>query len=74
MYHICGKASRYQAELKDYQEDEFEIIDYKEGLRDEDFCFICQTKKGKTFAAKPIGDRELKEQYMKDIDNIIGKF
>ena len=28
---------------------------------------------GKAFAAKPIGDRDLKDQYLKDIDTIIGK-
>ena len=46
--------------VKEYMEQEFEIIDYKDGLRDEDFCFILQTEDGKPFAAKPIGDRELK--------------
>ena len=68
-----GKRGSDMIKLKVYQEDEFEIIDYKDGLRDEDFCFICQTKDGQAFAAKPIGDRDLKDQYLKDIDNIIGK-
>ncbi len=58
--------------VKMYQDEEFEIIDYQEGLRDEDFCFICQTDTGKPFAAKPIGDRELKASYIENIDNIIG--
>ena len=58
---------------KEYFEEEFQIVDYKDGLRDEDFCFICETDEGKPFAAKPIGDRELKDQYLKDIDDIIGK-
>ena len=56
-----------------YQDDEFEIIDYQDGLRPEDFTFVCQTKEGNQFAAKPIGDRELKAQYLENIDNIIGK-
>ncbi len=59
--------------VKEYMEQEFEIIDYRDGLRDEDFCFILETEDHKSFAAKPVGSRELKEQYMTDIDNIIGK-
>ena len=58
--------------IKSYAEESFNIIDYKEGLRDEDFCFILETKEGKAFAAKPIGSREIKDEYLKDIDNIIG--
>ena len=54
-------------------EEEFEIIDYQDGLRPEDFTFIMQTKDGKAFGAKPIGDRELKAKYMENMDNIIGK-
>lgn len=68
-----GKRGSDMIKLKVYQEEEFEIIDYKDGLRDEDFCFICQTTDGQAFAAKPIGDRDLKDQYLKDIDTIIGK-
>ena len=59
--------------VKMYQEEEFEIIDYSEKLRDEDFCFICKTKEGKVFEAKPIGTREQKSEYLEDMDNIIGK-
>lgn len=68
-----GKRGSTMIKIKLYQDDEFEIIDFKEGLRDEDFCFICQTNDGKPFAAKPIGSRELKEEYMNNIDEIIGK-
>lgn len=53
-------------------EESFIIVDYKEGLRLEDFCFVCQTKEGKLFEAKPIGTREMKEEYMKNINSIIG--
>lgn len=68
-----GKRGSTMIKVKQYQDDEFTIIDYKDGLRDEDFCFICETKDGKPFAAKPIGDRELKAEYIKNIDDIIGK-
>ena len=68
-----GKRGSDMVKVKMYQDDEFEIIDYQDGLRPEDFTFVCQTKEGKQFAAKPIGDRELKIQYLENIDNIIGK-
>lgn len=68
-----GKRGSDMIKVKEYQEDEFEIIDYKEGLRDEDFVFVCETKDGKLFEAKPMGDRALKAQYIEDIDIIIGK-
>ena len=68
-----GKRGSTMIKVKQYQDAEFEIIDYQDGLRDEDFCFICQTSEGKAFAAKPIGDRELKAEYIKNIDDIIGK-
>lgn len=69
-----GKRGSTMIKVKHYKDDEFEIIDYQDGLREEDFCFICQTKDGKPFSAKPIGDRELKAEYIRNIDNIIGKF
>ena len=59
--------------IKEYQDDEFLIIDYKDGLRPEDFVFICQTKDGKAFSAKPIGDRELKAWYLENINDILGE-
>ncbi len=68
-----GRRGSDMIKVKEYMEQEFEIIDYKDGLRDEDFCFILQTEDGKPFAAKPIGDRELKDRYLRDIDEIIGK-
>lgn len=69
----AGRRSADMVKLKEFFEEEFEIIDYSEGLRDEDFCFVCQTKEGKAFEAKPVGDRELKAEYLENMDNIIGK-
>lgn len=68
-----GKRSNDMLKIKEYMEDEFEIIDYMDGLRPEDMVFQCQTKDGKMFEAKPVGPRELKYKYIDDIDNIIGK-
>lgn len=69
-----GKKNSDWIKVKLYQDEEFEIIDYKDGLRPEDFSFIMQTKEGKVFSAQPIGTREQKAAYLEDIDNIIGKF
>ena len=58
--------------IKDYKEDEFEIIGYSDGLRPEDMVFKCKCGK-KSFEAKPIGPRELKHEYLERMDEIIGK-
>lgn len=68
-----GKRSSTMIKIKAYTDAEFLIIDYKDGLRDEDFCFICETSDGKPFSAKPIGSREIKADYIENIDSIIGK-
>ena len=53
--------------IKMYQDAEFLIKGYELGLRgSEDMVFICETPEGKSFKAKPYGDREQKQWY---IDN-----
>ena len=60
--------------LKEFKDEEFDIIGYELGLRgSEDMVFTMKTKDDVHFEAKPIGDRALKEKYVNDIDNIIGK-
>lgn len=68
-----GKRNSTMIKLKLTKDAEFTIIDYQDGLREEDFCFILETTKGQSFAAKPIGNRELKAEYLENIDSIIGK-
>lgn len=59
--------------LKEFKEDEFEIIGYNLGLRgSEDMVFKLKTKNNIEFEAKPIGNRQLKEDYIKNINSIIG--
>lgn len=72
-FYEFGKRNSTMIKVKLYQDAEFKIIDYKEGLRDEDFCFICETKEGKPFAAKPVGSRELREYYLDNIEDFIDK-
>lgn len=59
--------------VKDYQDGEFEITGIEEGLRDEDMCFVLITEKGKSFKAKPIGNRELKAEYLENWEDYVGK-
>jgi hypothetical protein len=59
--------------VKQYKDAEFTITGISEGLRDEDMCFTMITDDGKEFKAKPMGSREIKEQYRKDLKKLIGK-
>lgn len=67
-----GKRNSDWIKVKDYQSDEFEITGIERGLRDEDMCFTLKTKKGKSFKAKPVGDRELKLEYLDNWPNYVG--
>ena len=69
-----GKRGSDMIKFKEYFEEEFKIVDISEGLREEDFCFVLETAEGQLFSAKPRGDRELKAQYLENIDSIIGKW
>lgn len=68
-----GKRTNDMIKIKEYQDGEFEITGLSEGLREEDMCFTCITKNGTEFKAKPMGSRELKQEYRENLDNIIGK-
>lgn len=69
----CGKRSSDWIKLKDRLEDEFEIVGIEEGLRPEDMCFKLITKEGKEFKAKPVGSRELREEYLENWEELVGK-
>ena len=74
MPYKCGGRDYRMQKIKEMEEDSFLIIGYELGLRGvEDMCFVLETKDGKSFKAKPQGDRALKEQYMEDIDDILGQ-
>lgn len=71
-YKFGGRGAE-MIKIKEYLDDEFEITGYSDGLRPEDMVFVCKTKEGKEFEAKPLGPRELKYEYLKNMDKIIGK-
>ena len=68
-----GGRGQEMIKFKLYQDAEFEITGLSEGLRSEDMCFTLKTADGIEFKAKPMGSRELKEQYREDLDKLIGK-
>jgi DNA ligase-1 len=71
--YTVGNRSAAMLKIKQYKDSEFEIVGIEEGVRPEDMTFVCVTKDNKKFKAKPIGSRDLKDKYHKDIDTLIGK-
>lgn len=58
--------------VKKYQSSEFKVIGYKLGLRgSEDMTFTCELEDGRTFEAMPVGNREIKQEY---VDNFEAKY
>ena len=68
-----GGRGQEMVKFKMYQDAEFEITGISEGLRPEDMCFTLVTDDGIEFKAKPMGSRELKEQYRADLSTLVGK-
>ena len=69
----CGARDNRMLKIKEMTTDEFKILGLVEGLREEDMCFLMETKEGYQFKAKPIGTREEKQEYRIHIDEYIGK-
>lgn len=64
-----GSRGNYMIKVKHYLDSTFKVIDYELGLRgSEDMVFICQMEDGRTFKAMPIGDRAVKDEYVKNFD------
>jgi len=59
---------------KEFFDDEFVIIGGKEGTGTEDGCVVFQVEKnGKTFWVRPRGTQELRRNWFRDIDQLIGR-
>ena len=71
--YAFGKRNSDWIKLKVYETAEFEVTGIERGLRDEDMCFTLKTNSGKSFKAKPIGDRELKLEYLENWPLYVGK-
>lgn len=69
-----GARDRRMQKIKRMDTETFEIVGYELGLRGvEDMCFVMKTADDKIFKAKPEGDRTVKEEYMNNIDDLLGK-
>lgn len=69
-----GKRTADMIKIKEYDESEFLIVGWEPGLRPtEDMCFVMETKTGKRFKAKPMGDRQTKEEYVANMKDLIGQ-
>lgn len=55
--------------FKNYKSADFIVIDYELGARgSEDMVFICRMPGGRTFKAMPVGDRNVKEEYVQNFE------
>jgi len=71
-----NKRSYDLQKMKEFQDEEFDIIGIEEGrgkLAGHVGAFVCRTKNGKTFLAKMSGDTEKLADYFKDHSLWIGK-
>jgi ATP-dependent DNA ligase len=70
-----GVRSADLQKYKEFYDDEYEVIDYKEGEGQEAGCvlWICQTKEGKVFHCRPRGSREERIQLFQEGFNYVGK-
>lgn len=76
----CGvyKSNYRSKDLQKYKEffdDEFEITGAQSGVGLEQDCaiFTCKNKAGQEFAVRPRGSRVLRKEYLKNINDLIGK-
>lgn len=64
-----GGRTNDMIKIKKYKSSEFLVIDYELGLRgSEDMTFICETKDGIIFKAMPVGDRDVKAEYVENFE------
>lgn len=55
--------------IKQYLDSTYKIIDYQLGLRgSEDMVFICEMSDKRTFKAMPIGNRDVKQEYVDNFE------
>lgn len=70
-----GYRSNNLIKLKDFYDEEFEIIDIQEATgRDKGTAiFTLKAKNGKPFNARPQGDKQLRSRYIQDKHDLIGR-
>ena len=70
-----GFRSKELQKYKEFLDEEFEIINAQSGVGLEQDCaiFTCKNKDNQEFAVRPRGTRELRKEYLKNKDELIGK-
>lgn len=64
-----GSRGNQLIKIKEYKSSEFLVIGYELGLRgSEDMTFICETNDGIVFKAMPVGDRNVKAEYVENFE------
>ena len=81
-YGIGKRSSLYMIKLKEYKDDTFTVVGWIPGLRPiDDMVFILALhghekdsifNDKNSFKAKPMGDLEIKKEFIENIDNLIG--
>lgn len=67
-YKVGGRTND-MIKVKKYKSEDFLVIGYKLGLRgSEDMTFTCQLEDGRTFEAMPVGNRDIKSEYVLNFD------
>jgi ATP-dependent DNA ligase len=71
-----GYRNKNLQKYKEFTDEEFEIIGAESGVGLEQDCaiFTCVNTNGDKFSVRPRGSRELRKEYLKDIENIKGKY
>ena len=69
------RRSKHLQKFKTFSDDEFEIIDFKEGTGHDLGTVIwkCKTKSGKEFDVRPIGTVQERSELFKNGDILVGK-
>lgn len=73
--YILKNRSKDLQKYKDFLDEEYIIVGGKEATGNDagTVVFECKTKEEKTFAVRPKGSRELRREWLTDLDKIIGK-
>lgn len=73
-YEISKRSSHLQ-KYKEFEDDEFEIVNFNEGAGCDKgtVIWICKTKEGEEFNVRPIGTVEYRKELFKNAEKHIGK-
>ncbi len=73
--YVSGR-TKYLQKFKKFIDEEFEIVGVDEGSGTDEgtAIFICKTKDDQTFHVRPKGTLEIRREYLRKFDNILGKF